>query len=89
MGSDAGLLSSDTPVKEVRDSLPLVAKSVAFLADVAAETVKSVARTSASINSARQAIWLNSWEGDFTSKNKLCGIPFGGQIYLVLTWRKS
>lgn len=47
------LLSS---IEEIRDSLPLFAKSVAFLADLAADSVKSVARTSALINSARRAI---------------------------------
>lgn len=74
------LLASDTPKEEIRESLPLIAKSVAFLADAAADSVKSAARASALFNSAKRAIWLKSLEGDLTSKNKLCGIPFEGKL---------
>ena len=41
------LLSSDTPKEEIRESLPLIAKSVTFLADAAADSVKAAARSSA------------------------------------------
>lgn len=76
---------------KIRESLPLVAKSVAVLADVAVDSVKSIARTSAFVNSATHAIWLKSWKGDITSQNKLCGIPleekllFGSTLETVLT----
>lgn len=73
------LLSSNTPVEEIRESLPLIAK---FLAEAAAGSVKSIARTFARVNSARRAIWLKSWKADMpiTSKNKLCAIPFKGKL---------
>ena len=41
------LLSSDTPKEEIGESLPLIAKAVAFLADAA--SVKATARSSAFI----------------------------------------
>ena len=38
------------------------------------------ARSAALANSARRALWLKTWPGDAASKNKLCGIPFSGDL---------
>lgn len=67
-------------MEEIRESLPLIGKSVAFLVDAATDSVESITITSALVNSARCAIWLKSCLGDITSKNKLRGIPFKGKL---------
>ena len=61
-------------------SLSLIGKAVAYLADAALEARKASAKTAALINSARRAIWIKAWEGDVTSKGKLCGLPFQGSL---------
>ena len=63
--------------QDLQDTLSIIGKAVAYLADAAAvESMVTSAKTGALINLVRRAIWLKEWEGYFTSKAKLCGLPF-------------
>lgn len=42
--------------------------------------MRMTARSTALTNAARGALWLKTWPGDATSKSKLCGIPFMGDL---------
>lgn len=74
------LLENDTPREELIKTIPTLTRAAAFLADASAETVRISSRTTALLNSARRALWLKSWGGDAPSKNRLCGIPFTGDL---------
>lgn len=50
------------------------------MAEASVESVRLTARSTALINSARRAVWINTWGGDVASKTRLCEIPFG--VYL-------
>ncbi|XP_040215686.1 lamina-associated polypeptide 2-like [Rana temporaria] len=73
-------LGQFTESEEILGSLSLIGKAVAYLADAALETAKASAKTAALINSSRRAIWVKAWDGDVTSKGKLCGLPFQGSL---------
>ncbi|XP_068127180.1 lamina-associated polypeptide 2-like [Hyperolius riggenbachi] len=73
-------LEEGTPHARILESLPVIIKSIAFLADAATESLRAAAKTAALINSARRAVWLNTWQGDVTSKQKLCGMAFQGDL---------
>lgn len=62
-----GHLEGGTLVSKLVESLPILLKAAAFLADSAEESLRILARTSA---------LQNSWPGDTTSKQRLCGLPF-------------
>ncbi|KAM4028656.1 lamina-associated polypeptide 2, isoforms alpha/zeta-like [Anomaloglossus baeobatrachus] len=66
------------PRETVQDSISLLKLATGFMADASAESIRFSARNEALTNSARRAIWLKTWSGDCTSKNKLCAIPFSG-----------
>lgn len=61
------LLEGINPKKS--DSLEIISKAVAYLADVAVETVRTTAKSAALLNSARRAVWVKSWEGDHMSRS--------------------
>lgn len=63
--------------KEVLDSLDVVGSAVAYLADA---TVRTTAKSGGLLNSARRALWVKTWDGDSSSKNRLCGLPFTGSL---------
>lgn len=71
-------LSSGTPRDQIIASLPVLKKSVDFLADSSADAVRLTAKTAALSNAARRSIWLRSWKGDAGSKSRLCNIPCEG-----------
>ena len=73
-------LARNTEAEEVVESLTVIRKAIAYLADAAIESARASAKTAALINSARRAVWIKAWEGDATSKGKLCGIPFQGSL---------
>ncbi|XP_018409532.1 PREDICTED: breast cancer type 2 susceptibility protein [Nanorana parkeri] len=73
-------LNEGTDRATIVDSLPVLEKAVAYIADASMEAVRISARTTALINSSRRALWLKTWPGDVASKTKLCGIPFGGNL---------
>lgn len=51
--------------KEVSDSLEVIGKAVEIAAP---------------LNSARRVLWVKTWDGDYTSKSRICGIPFEGSL---------
>lgn len=75
-------VSRENNSKEVSESLELISKAVAYLADAAVESVRNTAKSAALLNSARRAVWVKSWEGDHMSRSRLCGLPFeGSQLF--------
>lgn len=50
------------------------------MADAAVETVRTATKSAALLNSARRALWVKTWDGDHTSKTRLCGLPFEGSL---------
>ena len=73
-------ITADSPKQEILDSFSTLSTAIAFIADASAESVKMTARSAALSNSARRALWLKTWPGDTASKNKLCGLPFQGDL---------
>ncbi|XP_077329997.1 uncharacterized protein LOC143964168 [Lithobates pipiens] len=73
-------ISQTSKSKEVLDSLEVVGSAVAYLADAAVETVRTTAKSAALLNSARRALWVKTWDGDGSSKTRLCGLPFEGSL---------
>ncbi|XP_068108314.1 uncharacterized protein [Hyperolius riggenbachi] len=73
-------LIAGTPHEKILESLPVISKSVAFLADAASENVRASAKAAALVNSSRRAVWLNAWEGDSASKHNLCSMEFQGEL---------
>lgn len=71
-------LSSGTSREDILASIPVLRRSVDFLADSSADMVRLSAKSAALANAARRSIWLRSWSGDASSKNRLCGIPCEG-----------
>lgn len=69
-------LSQGTKTEEVVDCLSTIGKAVAYLVDAVVESVRASAKVAKLINSARMAIWVKVWDGDLTSKTKLCALPF-------------
>lgn len=67
-----------TRSKEVINSLEIISKAVAYLADTAVETARTTAKSVALLNLARRVIWVKSWEGDHMSRCHHCRLPFKG-----------
>lgn len=55
--------------KVVLNCLEVIGKAAAYLADGAVETT---AKSAALLNSARRVLWVKMWDGDYTSKSRLC-----------------
>lgn len=73
-------LYRESEAGDVLDSLSVMGKAVAYLADAAVESARASAKMAALINSARRAVWIKAWEGDVTSRGKLCVLPFQGSL---------
>ena len=73
-------ISADSSKEEILESFSTLTAAVAYIADASVEAIKMSARSAALANSARRALWLKTWPGDAASKNKLCGIPFSGDL---------
>lgn len=65
---------------QLLDALEVVGKAVAYLLDAAVETVRMSAKAAALLNSARRAAQVKTWDGDHTSRTRLCGLPFEGSL---------
>lgn len=74
------MISEDTTKEELLSSIPALASAVDFLSDSATEAIRLSAKSLALTNNARRALWLKNWEGDFTTKSKLCSLPFEGSL---------
>lgn len=82
LGRLSNHVSKGSDSKEITDSLEIIGKAVAYLADAAVESVRNTAKSAALLNSARRAVWVKSWEGDHMSRSRLCGLPFeGSQLF--------
>ncbi|XP_069820995.1 lamina-associated polypeptide 2-like [Dendropsophus ebraccatus] len=64
----------------ILSSLAQLKKSTSFLADASADALRFSARSAASSNSARRAIWLKNWSGDAVAKAKICSFPCEGEF---------
>lgn len=73
-------LSQGTKSEEVLDSLSVIGKAIAYLADAVVDSVRASAKTGTLINSARRAIWVKAWEGNLMFKAKLHGLLFKGSL---------
>lgn len=71
---------ADSSKQEILDSFSTLSAAISYIADASAESIRMSARSAALTNSARRALWLKTWPGDAASKNRLCGIPFAGDL---------
>lgn len=71
---------ADSPKQEILDSFSTLSAAVAYVSDASAESIRMTAKAAALANSVRRALWLKTWQGDTASKNKLCGVPFLGDL---------
>lgn len=71
--------------KAVTDLLEIVSKAVAYLANVAVETIRTTAKSAALLSSTRRAIWVKSWEGTICPSHSSVGCPLRAPCYLGLT----
>lgn len=73
-------IETGTSHKDLLESLPVLQKTVGYMADASAESVRMTARSLALIKSARRALWVKTWSGNSASKSKLRGLPFEGDL---------
>ncbi|XP_068107212.1 lamina-associated polypeptide 2, isoforms alpha/zeta-like [Hyperolius riggenbachi] len=73
-------IASGVPREEILEDFPDLFNATNYLTDAADDTVKLTARTTALVNSARRGIWVKTWQGDNSSRSKLCGLPCEGEL---------
>lgn len=73
-------LAADAPKDHMEETLLILHKAIAYMADASVEAVRCSECTSALINVAHRALLLKTWQGDIPSKLKLCAIPLAGEL---------
>ncbi|XP_068102520.1 lamina-associated polypeptide 2, isoforms alpha/zeta-like [Hyperolius riggenbachi] len=73
-------IASGVPREEILKDFDNLFHAANYLSDAADDTVRLSARTTALVNSTRRGIWVKTWQGDTSSKSKLCGIPCEGEL---------
>ncbi|XP_068118878.1 lamina-associated polypeptide 2, isoforms alpha/zeta-like [Hyperolius riggenbachi] len=73
-------IASGVSREELLNFFPKILHATNYLSDAADDSVRLTARTTALVNSARRGIWVKTWQGDTSSKSKLCSIPCEGGL---------